>query len=405
MSLMKVVVLALAPLPGHPQGVASYTAPLADHLAASGLEVKVWAQRGVARRQTGREHTVPVWRPGFLLGLDLLRELRRSRPDILHVQFEFGIYGGVPGLVSLLGALALSRVVFRQSIIVTSHQVLAFHDLTSDTLRQFGIRLPPWAARIVFRFVVMILGRCSDRVIVHGEVFRERLLTEWGLPSRLVRVVPHGAPQTDRPPSFEDRRLLLFGYIKRYKGIENAIEAFRRLAGEFPEWTLTIAGKAASDEYLQELRALARPLGPQVEFTGYVEEGEVGEVLERAAIVLLPYRTLFSSSGPMADAIGHHKPFVISEELRPLCPSWPFWCELSPEQWAHTLRGLMRDEGLRAQAGRMAGRLAEDRRWPVVAAQTAHIYRQILGDQHEPGGPEAARAQNASHSQAPNLSS
>ena len=379
MTRRTVAFLTVTSPPGPPQGVAAYSEALTGALGSSEFDILIWSQRngqaGGAPKNIGG--AMPVWQPGLWAGSDLLRRLRRTRPDILHVQFEFGLYGGVLGLASVLSALVLAQVVLRQRIVVTLHQVPSTHDLTVEWLRWFGVRLPAWAARRAVALTVAILGRSSDQLIVHADVFRDRLQAEWGVRDAPA-VVPHGIALNGHPRSHGEHRLLLFGYVKRYKGIEIAIEAFRRLAEEFPDWTLTIAGPSPSEAYLESLQSLARPLGSRVEFLGRVDEEDVAELFRRAGIVLLPYRTLFSASGPLAQAMGHMTPFVISDELRPLSPSWPHWAPLDPEEWARALRSLMRDEEARATAGRLAATHARGLSWSAAADRTREIYRAVV---------------------------
>lgn len=318
-----------------------------------------------------------VWRPGVLAGPDVFAQIRRSRPAVLHVQVEFGIYGGAVGLASLLSGLAASRALFRQRMVVTLHQVPSVHDLTADSLRRLGVRLPVWMARAALRAVVTVLSRLSDEMVVHAEIFRDRLRSEWGV-SRPARVVPHGVTLDAQPAGSREPRLLLFGYLKWYKGIEVAVEAFRHLADEFPEWTLTVAGASMSRSYLEMLHGLARPLGAHVQFLGGVEEPVADDLFRRAAIVLFPYRMLFSASGPLARALGTATPCVISDALRPLCPSWPHWAPLQPDAWVRILRPMMRDRQRRAAAADLAAQHARASAWPVAAARTRAIYETVL---------------------------
>src|SRR5574341_2555533 len=93
-----------AALPVH--GVADYAKHLASALSGDGMQIEVWADRlDMAGREDGAlDRTPPVlrnWRPGILAGADLTRALRARRPDIVHVQIEPFIYGGLAGLASL----------------------------------------------------------------------------------------------------------------------------------------------------------------------------------------------------------------------------------------------------------------------------------------------------------------
>jgi glycosyltransferase involved in cell wall biosynthesis len=268
-------------------------------------------------------------------------------------------------------------MLLKQRVVVTLHQVPALHDLSGPWLRRAGVRLPPWAARAGLRAVLQAFGRLAHAIVVHADIFRERLWSEWGVSHR-VKVVPHGVTLTAVPPLPRQQNLLLFGYLKWYKGIEIVIEAFRRLADEFPGWMLTIAGPSLSAAYAEALRHLARPLGPRVEFPGRVEDRTADELFARAGVVLFPYRSLFSASGPLAQAMGAAAPFVISDVVRPLCPGWPHWAPLDPGAWVDVLRPMMRDAQIRTHAADLAAGFARAAAWPVIAAQTRTIYESVV---------------------------
>lgn len=385
MNRIDVALLAVVSTADRPEGVGTYTAALARYLISRDLDIEIWAQRGA---QDGRTplldaKTIGLWRRGIPLGFDVLTRLRLKRPRVLHVQFEFRAYGGATGVFSLLVGLAVARLLLGQRVIVTVHQVLSSGDLTQKTLGWLGIRSRVWLTKVFVALVMAGIARWSDAVIVHAGTFKERLITDWGVRPDQIHVIPHGVPVSRTSGAIpRESRVLVFGYIKRYKGIELAIQAFARIAAEFPDWTLTIAGPTGaggseSERYLEELKALASPLGSQIEFIGPVEDTVAESLFARASIVLLPYRVLFSASGPMAQAMGSHTPFIMSEELRPICPEWPFRCAEDADEWARMLRGLMGDAQRWADAQMIAAAHAASISWDRVAEQTARLYRKV----------------------------
>jgi glycosyltransferase involved in cell wall biosynthesis len=274
-----------------------------------------------------------------------------------------------------------------QKVVVTIHHVIAPKDLTMEVLRGLGLSQPVRTARVLIRVSTALLCRVAHRVIVLDEVFRQRLAAEYGVHPARVETLPYGVfdPGKKLPAPAVDRRILLFGYLKWYKGIDIALRAFRELASEFPGWKLIIAGGLPPDleenhpykRFLADLRVLAHPLGSQVEFTGYVDDDAIPSLFWQADIVLFPYRVLFATSGPLALAICFRRPFILSAALRPLLPTWPLWCPNSPLDWAEAMRLLMQDEGVRHHAMDLVEVLASDRAWPKIAAQTVAIYREV----------------------------
>ena len=71
-----------------------------------------------------------------------------------------------------------------------------------------------------------LFGRC-DRVVVHSERGRASL-ARFGVPEERLRVIPHPAFRSDVARADDGRTALLFGLIRPYKGVEDAVEAVLR---------------------------------------------------------------------------------------------------------------------------------------------------------------------------------
>ncbi len=382
-------VVLVTPYPYHGQrsisGVASYSRELLGALLAMGLDVEVWAERGVEdshQLKMESDRVIRTWRLGLWAGLDLWRTMHARRPTVLHVQMEYFIFGGWLGFVSLMAFLGVARFAGLR-VLATAHQVLRLQGLRREVLHQFGVKMPVWVARFLGYLSFVLLGKLADVIFVHEEVFRDRLVREYGIDPRRVAVVRHGVPDVQGTRRLRrSRRLLIFGYLKWYKGFDIVLRAFREVAPEFPDWKLVVAGGLPSGlgrthphtRFSDILSALAYPLGDRVEFLGYVGDAEIPELFQRVDLVLFPYRVLFSASGPLALAIGYRKAFVISEALRPLLPTWPIWCKNSPEHWADLLRRFMEDEARIAHVEELSGILISSRTWEEVARRMLEGY-------------------------------
>jgi glycosyltransferase involved in cell wall biosynthesis len=228
------------------------------------------------------------------------------------------------------------------------------------------------------------LGSVATRVIVHHEMFRQRLIRDSHVDPGRIDVIPHGVPrqrhQTRLPAS---PTLLMFGYVKWYKGVDIAIEAFRQVSGEFPEARLVIAGGVPQSlgrhhphrDYAERIHRLGATLGGRVEFTGYVPDERVPELYDAATVVLFPYRALFGASGPLALAIGYRKPFLVSDVLTSMVPFWPFTTPNTPEDWAAAIRRVLLTPGLQEFTEGMLEPVASLRQWPRIASATIESYR------------------------------
>lgn len=367
-------------------GVADYARHLADALHEAGMDIEVWADRlptgDPDHVRTGRgPRVLRNWRPGVLAGADLYRALRERRPAMVHVQVEHFVFGGMVGLASLQPFLLAARLA-GVPLVVTLHHV-ASAQLTRTMLRQTGVRLPTSVARMLQNTTMRFLGSVATRIIVHDDVFRHRLVTESGVCPDRIDVIPHGVPhplgrgRRSGPPT-----LLMFGYVKWYKGVDIALDAFRLISSEISEARLIIAGDLPQDvgrhhphrQFLEQVRQVGARLGRRVEFLGYVADEVVPQLYDAATVVLFPYRALFGASGPLALAFGYRKPFIVSDVLSPLVPFWPFTAPNSPECWAEAIRRLLTAPGLQESAGRILAPVAATRQWSCIASATIDSY-------------------------------
>jgi glycosyltransferase involved in cell wall biosynthesis len=368
-------------------GVANYSRELACALSAAGMDVEVWADR-LAEPHQDDAHQVQGakvlrnWQPGVTAGAHLIRALRRRRPDLVHVQMEHFVFGGLLGLASLQPFLLAVRAA-GIPLYVTLHHV-AGTQVTAAVLRESGIRMSPGLARVLQDMASRFLGGVATRVIVHDEVFRQRLIRDSRLDPSRVDVIPHGVPRQRRSlRSHRPATLLMFGYLKWYKGVDIAIEAFGRISDAFPDARLVIAGGLPQSlgrqhphrGYVERVRRLGARLGGRVEFPGYVADEDVPDLYDAATVVLFPYRALFGASGPLALAIGYRKPFLVSDVLKPLVPFWPLTAPNTAEGWAAAIRQALLMADLQDFTEGMLDAVASLRQWPRIAAATIESYR------------------------------
>lgn len=103
-------------------------------------------------------------------------------------------------------------------------------------------------------------------------------------------VVPPGIEEglSELPPQPWSWRLLYVGRIDRQKGVETAVRALPHLPGEA---TLTVWG-TGQEQYIEEMRALARQLGvgDRVQFMGWAGPDERLSAYREADVVVFPVR-------------------------------------------------------------------------------------------------------------------
>jgi glycosyltransferase involved in cell wall biosynthesis len=161
------------------------------------------------------------------------------------------------------------------------------------------LSMPPLPIRIVSR----LAEASAACLIVHSE----RLVGQMRpLLRRLpVGVIPLGidmAAQSAPVPSA--RRLLLFGRLFAYKGVDTALEAFALVRERLPDAELLVAGRGP-------LAATARGRAGVKVREEYISEEDIGELLERARLVLLPYKDA-TQSGVGLQAVACGVPAVVT---------------------------------------------------------------------------------------------
>jgi len=163
------------------------------------------------------------------------------------------------------------------------------------------------------------LVRASDLVLAHSPAVLAELAA-LGATARRGVVIPHGpfghaAPGVPlRVPGHGDhvRRLLFFGKVEEYKGVEDLLAAVATMPADLPA-RLTIAGQCDDPALRSRLRALARAAGDRVALRlERVPEDEVTGLLAASDLVVLPFRRITTSGSAML-ALAHGRPLIVPD--------------------------------------------------------------------------------------------
>jgi len=294
---------------------------------------------------------------------DMLRYRRAAAADVTHYQWLT-----VPSVDAYLLPPARPRV-------MTAHYILP----RQPKRRQVR------SARRVFD--------AMDAVVAHSEHGAARLRDEVGLDPTKVRVVPHGAfdyltklPEEKPLPAelegAEGPVILSFGLMRPYKGIENLLEAYRRLVVAVPAPPeLWIVGNPRMD--VGPLRQQAAEAGGRVRFvTRFVEDAEIPAIFRRADLLVLPYLDA-EHSGVLYTGLAFGKPMVLSA-----VGGFPEVAETGAARLvppgdtpalSAALEELAGDESARRDLAAAATHAAAGPfSWDEAARRTLELYRQLL---------------------------
>lgn len=237
--------------------------------------------------------------------------LSASRPDMICVEHEFGIFGGPAGehLMLILDTVDCP-------VISTLHTVL--EEPNDDQRRAFN----------------RLLAR-SARVLVMAERGREILRRVWKVDDSKIAVIAHGAPDmplSDPGPykdalGFSDHDVLFtFGLLSANKGIETVIRALPAIVAADPKALYVVLGAThphlvaqEGERYRQSLLDLADSLGVSEHLQlidAYTDTPELLRYLQAADVYVTPYLNPAQiTSGTLSYAAALGKPAV----------STPYW--------------------------------------------------------------------------------
>jgi glycosyltransferase involved in cell wall biosynthesis len=231
--------------------------------------------------------------------------------DLVCLQHEYGIFGGVAGshILVLLRKL-------KMPLVTTLHTVL---------------REPDAHQRAVLDEIALL----SDRLIVMSEHAARLLREVYDIPAWKIDLIPHGVPDLPfmDPNYFKDlfaiqgkSVILTFGLLSPNKGIENVIRALPMILATHPNLMYIVSGathphirRRDGERYRDSLQALAVECGvaANVIFNNrFVTNEEMIEHVGAADIYITPYRQEAQVvSGTLAIALGAGKAVI----------STPYW--------------------------------------------------------------------------------
>ena len=223
-----------------------------------------------------------------------------SNVDVVSLQHEFGIYGGLAG-----GHILAFLRDLRVPVVTTHHTVLATPDANQ-------------------RRAMDQLAELSTRMVVMTERSRDMLRTVYNVPENKIDLIVHGIP--DRP--FTDPNVckdqfgvdgrhvgLTFGLLSPNKGIEHVLQALPDVIREVPDFVYLILGathpslvRDEGEKYRIGLERMAKELGIQkhvIFYNRFVELDELTEFIGAADLYITPYLNAEQAvSGTLAYAFG-----------------------------------------------------------------------------------------------------
>lgn len=290
------------------------------------------------------------------LAVEVTRELRRLRPDVVHTHL---VHGDVYGALASVGA--------PWALVSTKHNDDRF-------------RIGP------FRFVERAVTARAQRVIAITHALARFSVERAGVADSKIEVVHYGLDELPEPwgdgtdPPGDGRLLVAIARLVEQKGVDVAIRALASVRVEHPDVRLAVLGEGPQRA---QLEALAGELGVA---DALLLPGRVGDVtawLRRAELVVHPARWegfglallegMLAARAVVATRVSSVPEIVVDGETGTLVAADDV------DAFAAAIDGLLRDEERRTRFGQTGLERAR-REFSVerMTASTLAVYRRAL---------------------------
>ncbi|MHC4396391.1 MAG: glycosyltransferase family 4 protein [Planctomycetota bacterium] len=304
--------------------------------------------------------------------------INSSDIDVVSVQHEFGLFGGVGG--SYISVL-LKRL--NKPVVTTLHTVLE---------------------KPSTEYFCSLINVCeaSDKIIVMNKRGIRMLQGIYGMPESKVELIPHGIPDLPLAESncYKHRlgmagrkTILTFGLLSKNKGIEVMLRALPTIIKAEPTILYIILGathpevlRHEGQSYKLKLESIVSELGLErnvVFHNRFVEDKELFQFLGAADIYVTPYLHREQlTSGTLAFAVGAGKAVV----------STPYWAaqELlaqgrgkfvrfgDPGHIAQSIVEILGNNSLFSRMKRQAYEYGNSMTWPKIGQTYWKLFRTYI---------------------------
>jgi glycosyltransferase involved in cell wall biosynthesis len=314
---------------------------------------------------------------------------RLARADVVHVQFDYVLFGPF-GLYALfcLPLLALRARLIGIPLVVTVHEALSGDEA-----------LPPLRPlkRLYLRLANVTVARAATRLVFLSTAARTRLTDHITIPTERILQLEHGVPEPRTALSKAEARRRLGvdtadpvvvapGYVSPRKGSDVFVEAARRL----PERSFVLAGGAPRAAHEDFASSLADRAPANCTVTGQLSEPAFHAAFVAADLVVLPHRETaqrgvrnpVSQSGVFNWAAAYGVPTLASDcpHFRALAAEWDapaLFKPGDPAALADEIQRLLTEDGRRTELGAVMESYRDANGIRSVAAAHLDLYRSV----------------------------
>ncbi len=389
-------------------GVASYAKNTlgAIQKTSKGTSFTVFAEK-LLDESDYRKNNISVkriWkRNSFLTFFQLVKSILKEKDSsTVVIEFELAMFGALPYLLPFPLFLILLKIL-QKKIILINHQVIPNIDEVGPHINVSSqSTLTSGFFNVGLTIFYRLMMALSDKVIVFEDVLKSRL-SSYGN-KRKISVIPHGVETFSKIPTKKEARkklhvssssyiVLVFGFLAWYKGSDWIIQAVQKLKEDKKlkgkNIQLILAGGANpnhldKDFYIKYITAIENACQQKgIILSGFVPENEIASYYQASDMVVLPYRTFMSSSGPLSITFSFKKPFLLSPKLKgilvaPDMISSMKHLKIKQEDiyfkdfngdFAKKLQRIRINSKLQKKLSRLASHIKQQRSWNVIGSR------------------------------------
>lgn len=253
-----------------------------------------------------------------------------NKAERVLFEFEFNIFGNLFGPLITLILMFILKITGKKTYFHLHQVVTSLKSLKNQVnIKESGIiSLFNIGLGIFYR----LIGLFSEKVIVTerslakklGKYVNEEKITILPILVDKKNIYKKNDVYTNKYKKLKGKKIILFfGYLSWYKGIDWLVDVFSKITKKLPDHILvvaggkspTLAGKTHYENYYQRLKN-AMNKNKNIVHTGFIDEQEIGYLMESSSALILPYRGFMSSSGPLSWAMTYKKPVIFSKYLK-----------------------------------------------------------------------------------------
>jgi glycosyltransferase involved in cell wall biosynthesis len=367
--------------PPRPCGIATYSSDLVDALRKrASVHIICHTDGG----NPGEKNVYPVLDTGSA-GWDeqLDKTVNKIKPDIVHIQHEYGLYRTGNDHAS-----GLFRPLFRWRVEGAFPVVVTYHSVYTELNKMMS-------------FYMDLMQKIVDAGIVHEEYQWAYLPVNAGRVMDNIYIIPHGAQivpayskqKTKKAQGLEGKKVIgMIGWFNRTKGFHRVLGLWDSLSDKLGSGAiLVLAGDARTlDPRQQEYKKNLLDLAEQCRYKdrikvvlGSFSPKEYDELLATFDVMVMPY-TFASQSGNLANSFAFGVPVVGSamEGLKAEIEASGAGIAVPPEddeELKSAIFSIIAEDEMRARYSKKARAYVKKHiSWPIIAEKHLTLYKNLI---------------------------